>query len=83
MARKSNRIKFSLKGQTSQADKFFLDALALAHFGEKYEKNEIKKKTLKLVRTLMKDEPVISVNVIHQNILASFLPQSIQDRLKE
>lgn len=83
MASKSPRIKFSLKGQTSQADKFFLDALALAHFGEKFEREETKKKTLKLVRTLMKDEPVISVNAIHQNILASFLPQSIQDRLKE
>lgn len=68
--------------QITQVDKFFLDALALSHFGEKYEDKEIKKKTRKIVRDLMKDKSV-SVQVVQQKILASFLPQSIQKQLEE
>ena len=79
---KSPRIKIYLKGQVTQVDKFFLDALALTRFGVKYEDETVKKEVRKLIRQLMKDEPV-HTQTIHQKILASFLPQSIQKQLDE
>lgn len=79
---KMPRIKFSIKGKGTQIDKYYLDALALVHFGQKYEDKSIKKQVNKLVRDLMKNEP-ISVQIIQQKILSSFLPQSIQNQLNQ
>ncbi|TDA65783.1 hypothetical protein E0765_04695 [Sulfuricurvum sp. IAE1] len=79
---KTPRVKFSIKGKVTQIDKYYLDALALAHFGQKYEDKAIKKQVNKIVRDLMKDE-IVSVQAIQQKILASFLPQSIQNQLNQ
>lgn len=79
---KTPRVKFSIKGKGTQIDKYYLDALSLAHFGQKYEDKTIKKQVNKIVHDLMKDE-IVSVQTIHQKILASFLPLSIQKQLEE
>lgn len=78
----SPRIKIYLNGQVTQVDKYFLDTLALTHFGQKYEDAIVKKEVRKLIRQLMKDVP-IHTQTIHQKILASFLPLSIQKQLEE
>lgn len=82
MKTKSPRIKIYLNGHGTQVDRFFLDVLALTHFGQKYEDDIVKKEVRKLIRQLMKDEPV-HTQTIHQKILASFLPLSIQKQLEE
>lgn len=64
-AHKSPRIKIYLNGKIT---------------GEKYENEPVKKLVRILIRQLMKDEPV-DTRTIHQKILASLLPISIQQQL--
>lgn len=82
MPNKIPRVKFYLNGQSTQIDRFYLDALALTHHGQKYEDKDIRKQVNKIVREIMKDSPV-KTQIIHQKILASFLPPAIQKQLSD
>lgn len=82
MGNRIPRIKLWINSQSTQIDRFYLDALALTHFGQKYEDKAIRKQINRLVREIMKDSPV-QTQIIHQKILASFLPPAIQKQLAE
>ncbi len=75
------RIKFFLNGKSTQVDRFYLDTLALIYFGVKYEDKTIRKRVNKIVRDIMNDLPV-QTQIIHQKILASFLPPVIKKQLE-
>lgn len=77
---KTPRVKIYLNGQVSQVDMFFLDALSLKYFGEKYEDCSKKKEVRKIVRDLMKDTP-IHTQTIHQKILLFFLPDGVKEKI--
>lgn len=82
MKKRTPRIKIYLKGQVTQVDKYFLDVLALAQFGVKYEEDAVKKEVRKMIRELMVNESV-HTQTIHQKILTHFLPDSIKEKLSE
>lgn len=81
MSNKIPRVKLWINNQSTQIDRFYLDALALTHFGQKYEDKAIRKQVNKIVREIMKDSPV-QTQIIHQKILTSFLPPAIQKQLE-
>lgn len=77
---KTPRVKIYLNGQVSQVDMFFLDALSLKHFGEKYEDCSEKKEVRKIVRDMMAGT-VVNTQAIHQKILLSFLPEEVRNKI--
>lgn len=80
-ANKTPRVKIYLNGQVSQVDMFFLDALSLKHFGEKYEDCSEKKEVRKIVRDMMAGT-AINTQAIHQKILLSFLPDEVRNKIE-
>jgi hypothetical protein len=79
------KVKFNLKigNKSVPVDKIFLDAVALAHFGCKYEDASIRKKSNAIIRCLMANESVFHPQIVHKNILISFLPPSIKKQILE
>ena len=76
------KVGIRITGKTVFIDQYFLAALALAHFGQKFEDEVIKKQVRKLIRDLMKNEPDLHPQMFYRKILSTFLSPSIQKQLE-
>lgn len=75
MENKVSRVKLKLRGETLAIDKKILDIFAVARYGEKYERDEVKK----MVRSDLRDivgpgETAPKLIEIYKVIMISLLP---------
>lgn len=82
MENKVSRVKLKLRGETLAIDKKILDILAVARYGEKYKRDEIKK----MVRSDLRDivgpgETAPKLIEIYEAIMISLLPIGKQKML--
>lgn len=81
---KIRRSSFSIRGQTTKADVYFLNALALHCFDQPYKEKEIRDKTHEKVRELVVDlELPIHPQEIHQKILHYLIGKKLQKKIDE
>lgn len=79
---KSERVKIKLRGESVPVDKAVLDILAVARFGEKYERDEVKKQ----VRIALNDivgpgERPPHPQEVYRAVMISLLPVNKQKLL--
>jgi hypothetical protein len=81
---KIRRSSFSIRGQTTKADIYFLNVLALYCFDRPYKEKEIREKTHEKVRELVADlELPIHPQEIHQRILYFISVKKLQKKIDE
>lgn len=81
---KIRRSSFSIRGQTTKADVYFLNALALHCFDQPYKEKEIREKTHEKVRELVVDLDLpIHPQEIHQRILRYLVSDKLQNKMDE
>lgn len=78
----SDRIQINIRKRRIKIEKRFLDVLALNRFGEKYEREEIKKSTNDVLRDLLVGVEDIHPLDAYWAIVLDALPQKKQTELK-
>lgn len=70
-----------INGKTRNLDTYFLNALAVSNFGKPYD--QVKTKTNKIVRELMKDEIDLHPQMVYRKILSTFLSPAERNQIKK
>lgn len=76
MAATFEKASVFLRGNSVPLDKRFLDALALARFGEPYEEEEVRGKVRTVLRVLVGPGKKIHPQDVHYLILKTLIPKS-------
>ncbi|MFA6144042.1 MAG: hypothetical protein WCW84_13825 [Sulfurimonas sp.] len=71
----STKIKLKLRGESLSIDKMILDILSVARYGEKYERDEVKKAVRSDLRDIVgPGESAPKLIEIYEAIMVSLLP---------